>query len=169
MFSFPTLKAWRNSFLLFIPAYGAATVIFLFAFWLLLFIFFDLLVADGKPHFFFLGMALLVLVVALIWYLLVDILYLLFLQLFWSKPPKFLMSPPLVGQKLSHFGVAIIATFPLAAAYLISFIWKLHIEELMETNFKLICAPDFMLKLSWLWLIAAAYVYRWKCTFEKKI
>ena len=34
MFRFPNFKAWRNALLLFIPTYGAATVVFLFAFWL---------------------------------------------------------------------------------------------------------------------------------------
>lgn len=169
MFGFPTFQAWRNALLLFIPAYGAATVIFGFAFWLLLFPFFYLLISEFKPYFFFLGMALIALVIASIWYLLIDLLYLLFLRLLWSSPPQFLMSPPSLKQKLTHLGVTIFAALPLAIVYIIAFIGKYNLEELTKVDYKMICAPDFMLKLSWLWFIAAAYIYNWKYIFEKRI
>ena len=168
MFGFPTVRAWRNALLLFIPAYGAATVIFGFAFWLLLLPFFYLLILEGKPYFFFLVMALTALVVASIWYLLIDLLYLLSLRLLWSSPPKFLLSPPSLKQKLTHLGVSVAATFPLAVIYVISFTLLYQLEELTKVDYILICAPDFMLKFSWLWLISTAYIYHWKYTLGKR-
>ena len=168
MFSFPNFRAWRNALLLFIPAYGAATVVLLFNFWLFLLLFLVSLISGSETNFLFLLILLAILVASSIWYLLIDILYLLFLRLFWSNPPKFLMTPSSFKQKLTHLGVAIAATFFLVVAYVISFSLIYQLEELMKVDYKFICAPDFMLKFSWLWLISTAYIYHWKYLFEKR-
>ena len=166
MFSFPTFKAWRNALLLFIPAYGAATVVFIFLFWLI-FLTFCVLIPWYEPVFlFFLGMALTTLLIGSLWYLLINFLYSRFLRLLWEKPPLWLKSPQSFKQNIAHLGVAIAATFPIAAVYVIYLLWVGGFEALIdsytEPNIKSIPAPDVMLKLSWLWIIAAAYIYQWK-------
>ena len=42
-----------------------------------------------------------------------------------------------------------------------------NLEALTEIDHQAIYAPDLLLKLWWLWVIAAAYVYRWKYLIEK--
>ena len=162
MFGFPSFRAWRNALLLFIPAYGAATVVFLFAFWLFFLTFCILLPWYDTAFLFFLGTGLIALVVGSIWYLLVNLLYSLLLRLLWDKPPSWLRSPQSLKQNLAHLGVAIAATFPIAAIYIIQLLWRSHLEVLTKIDYKAIYAPDLMLKLSWLWLMAAAYIYQWK-------
>lgn len=175
MFGFPTFRAWRNALLLFIPAYGAGTVVFLFAFWLFFLTFCVLLPWYDTAFLFFLGFALLMLLAASIWYLLVNFLYSLLLRLLWDKPPSRLRSPQSFKQNLAHLGVAIAATFPIAAIYVIHLLWiggfEASIDSFTEPNIKYIkpiYAPDLMLKLSWLWLIAAAYIYQWKYQLTNK-
>ena len=168
MFGFPTFRAWRNSLLLFIPAYGAGTVVFLFAFWLFFLTFCILLPWYDIAFLFFLGMGLIALVVASIWYLLVNFLYSLLLHLLWDKPPSWLKSPKSLKQNLAHLGIAIAATFPIAAIYIIHLLWVANLEVLTKIDYKSIYAPDLMLKLSWLWIIAAAYVYQWKYQLTNK-
>lgn len=168
MFGIPSFKAWRNALLLFIPAYGAATVVFLFAFWLFLLTFCILLPWYDTALLFFLGVALIALVVGSIWYLLVNFLYSLVLRLLWDKPPSRLKSPQSFKQNLAHLGVAIAATFPIAAIYVIHLLWLGQVEALTRVDYKSIYAPDLMLKLSWLWIIAAAYVYQWKYLIDKR-
>ena len=186
MFGLPSFKAWRNALLLMIPAYGAATVVFLFAFWLFF------LTAEGGhpqappmiggermtfcillpwydiPFLFFLGMGLIALVIGSVWYLSVNFLYSLFLRLLWDKPPLFLKSSQSLKQNLIHLAIAIAATCPIAAIYVIHLLWIANIEVLTEIDYKSIYVPDFILKLSWLWLIAAAYLYHWKYLFSKR-
>ena len=41
-------------------------------------------------------------------------------------------------------------------------------SELTKIDDRTIYAPDLMLKLSWLWLIAAAFVYHWKYLLGNK-
>ena len=172
MFSFPSFKAWRNAFVLFIPAYGAATVIFIFAFWLLFLTFCILLPWYGNPFLFFLGMGLIMLFVGSIWYLLINFLYSRFLRLLWDRPPSWLKSPQSPKQNLVHLGVAIAATFPIAVVYVVYLLWigsfEALIESFTQTDVKSIPAPDVMLKLSWLWLIAAAYIYQWKYLIDNR-
>ena len=162
MFGFPTFRAWRNALLLFIPAYGAGTVVFLFAFWLFFLTFCVLLPHYDTAFLFFLGMGLLFLFIGLIWYLLVNFLYFLLLRFLWDKPPLFLRPPRSLKQNLINLAIAIAATFPLAAIYVIHLLWMTNIEVLTKIDYKSTYVPDFMLKLSWLWLIAAAYIYQWK-------
>jgi hypothetical protein len=64
--------------------------------------------------------------------------------------------------------VAIAATFPVAAIYVIHLHWIGQTEALTKIDYKAIYAPDLMLKLSWLWIIAAAYVYQWKYLLSNK-
>ena len=168
MFGFPTFKAWRNALLLFIPVYGGATIVFIFAFWLFFLTFCILLPWYATPFLFFLGIALICLVVASIWYLLINFLYSLLLRFLWDNPPKWLRSPHSLKLNLTHLGVAVTATFPIAAIYIIHLLWIGHIEELTKIDYKAIYAPDLMLKLSWLWLIAAAYIYQWKSLLSHK-
>ena len=168
MYSFPSFKAWRNALLLFIPAYGVGTVVFLFAFWLFFLVFCILLPWYEPALLFFLGFALLMLLVASIWYLSVNFLYSLLLRLLWDKPPSWLLLPQSFKQNLAHLGVAIAATFPIAAIYVIHILWISNLEALTEIDYKAIYAPDLMLKLSWLWIIAAAYVYNWKYLLSNK-
>ena len=172
MYSFPSFKAWRNALLLFIPAYGAVSVIFFFAFWLI-FLTFCVLIPWYDPVFlFFLGMALIALLIGSIWYLLVSFLYSRFLPLLWDKPPSWLKSPQSFKQNLAHLGVAIAATFPIAVVYVVYLLWvggfEALIDSFTEPDIKHIPAPDVMLKLSWLWIIAAAYVYNWKYLLSNK-
>ena len=168
MFSLPSFKAWRNALLLFIPAYGAGTVVFLFGFWLFFLTFCILLPWYEPALLFFLGMAFIALVVGSIWYLLANFLYSLLLRLLWYKPPSWLLSPQSFKQNLAHLGVAIAAAFPVAAIYVIHILWISNLEALTKIDYKAIYAPDLMLKLSWLWIIAAAYVYHWKYLLSNK-
>ena len=168
MFGFPTFRSWRNALPLFIPAYGAGTVVFLFAFWLFFLVFCVLLPWYEPPLLFFLGMGLLFLLAASIWYLLVVFLYSLLLRLLWDKPPSWLRSPQSFKQNLVHLGVAVAATFPIAAIYIIHLLGSANLEVLTKIDYKSIYAPDLMLKLSWLWIIAAAYVYHWKYQLTNK-
>lgn len=168
MFSFPSFKAWRNALCLFIPAYGAGAVVFLFAFWLFFLVFCILLPWYETALLFFLGMGLLFLFTASVWYLLVNFLYSLFLRLLWDKPPSWLLSPQSLKQNLAHLGVAIAATFPIAATYIIHLLWISNLEALTKIDYKSIYAPDLMLKLSWLWIIAATYVYNWNFLLSNK-
>ncbi|MEM8718670.1 MAG: hypothetical protein AAGE84_05100 [Cyanobacteria bacterium P01_G01_bin.39] len=168
MFDFPTLKAWRNALLLFIPTYGASIVVFIFGFWLFFLIFCILLPWYDTALLFFLGIALIALVVALIGYLLVNFLYSLLLGLLWDNPPKWLRPPQSLTQNLAHLGVAIAATFPIAVIYVVHLLWIGHIEALTTVDYKAIYAPDLMLKLSWLWFITAAYLYHWKYQLSHK-
>lgn len=168
MFGFPTFKAWRNALLLFISVYGAATVVFIFAFWLFFITFCILLPWYATPLLFFLGIASISLVVASIWYLLINFLYSLLLRFLWDNPPTWLRSPHSLKQNLAHLGVAIAATFPIATIYVIHLLWIGHIEALAKVDYKTIYAPDLILKFSWLWLIVAAYIYQWKYLIENR-
>ena len=168
MFSLPSFKAWRNALLLFIPTYGAATIVLIFAFWLFFLTFCILLPWYDTAFLFFLGMALIFLAVSLIWYLLVNFLYSLLLGLLWDKPPSWLRSPRSLKQNLVHFGIAIAATFPMAAIYVIHILWLSSLEGLTQIDYKAIYAPELMLKLSWLWLITAAFVCHWKYLLGSK-
>ena len=123
MFGFPNFKAWRNAILLFIPAYAAASVVFIFSFWLFLLTFCILLPWYDPAFLFFLGMALFALFLGAIWYLLVNFLYSLFLRLLWDKPPFWLRTPQSLKQNLFHLGIAIAATFPIAAIYVAHLLW----------------------------------------------
>ena len=167
MFSFPTFKAWKNALILFIPAYGGATVVFIFGFWLFFLTFCLLLPWYDRVLLFFLAIALIWLVIGSIWYLLINFLYSLFLRLLWDKPPSWLRSPQSFKQNLFHLGVAIFAVFPLAAIYIIHLLWIGHIEVLTQIDYKAIYVPDLMLKLSWIWLITAAYAYQWKLSNKR--
>jgi len=169
MLSIPSFKAWRNALLLFIPTYGAGIVVFVFGFWLFLLTFCILLPWYELAVLFFLGMALIALLVGSIWYLIVNLLYSLLLHLLWNKPPNWLITPQSLRQNLIHLGIAILATFPIGAIYIIHLLWISNLEVLTEIDYKAIYyAPDFILKLSWLWIIAAAYVYQWKYQLTSK-
>ena len=175
MIGFPSFRAWRNALVLFIPAYGACTVVFIFLFWLIFLTFCVLLPWYDPVFLFFLGIALVTLLIGTIWYLSVNFLYSRFLRLLWDKPPSWLKSPQSLKQNLSHLGVAIAAAFPIAAIYVIHLLWIGGFEALIhsftEPNIKYIKsipASDLMLKLSWLWIIAAAYVYQWKYRIDNR-
>lgn len=168
MFSFPSFKAWRNSLLLFISVYGFGTVVFIFAFWLFFLTFCILSPWYTTPFLFFLGFGLLMLIAASIWYLLVNFLYSLLLRLLWDKPPLWFRSPQSLKQNLIHLGVAIAATFPIAVIHIINLLFVANLEVLTKIDYRSIYAPDLMLKLSWLWIVTAAYVYQWKHQLTNK-
>ena len=168
MFSFPTFRAWQSAFLLMIPSYGAATLVFLFGFWLFFFTFCILLPQYDPAFLFFLGTALICLIVGSLWYLLVIFLYTQFLRLLWNKPPKFLNPPQSLKQNLIHLQIAIASTFPIALIYVVYLYFTESIEKLIYIKYDSTFTANFILKLSWLWLIIAAYIYQWKYLIENK-
>lgn len=118
-----------------IPAYGAATVVFLFGFWLFFLTFCILLPWYDTAFLFFLGMGSIMLLVGAVWYLGVNFLYSRFLHLLWDKPPSWLLSPQSLKQNLAHLGVAIAATFPIAAVYIIHLLWVANLEVLTRIDY----------------------------------
>ncbi|MEL6580521.1 MAG: hypothetical protein AAFQ14_12270, partial [Cyanobacteria bacterium J06621_12] len=116
---------------MFIPAYGAATVVFIFAFWMFFLTFCILLPWYDAAFLLFLGMGLLFLFAGSIWYLSVNLFYSVFLRLLWDKPPSWLRSPQSFKQNLVHLGVATAATFPIAAIYVTHLLWISHLEGLI--------------------------------------
>jgi hypothetical protein len=78
-------------------------------------------------------MASIALMVASIWYLLINFLYSLLLRLLWDKPPSWLKSPQSLKQNLIHLGIALAANFPIATVYVIHLLWIGGFEALIDS------------------------------------
>lgn len=162
MFGFPCFKAWRKAIILFIPAYFTALILPIFIFWQFLIVSVILFLAKEEVSPVFLIAAVGMIIVTIISYFLLIFLYSLLLELLWSKPPQWLRPPQGFKKQFIHLGVATTATLPIVLIYVIYIIFIESIESLSQTNIKAICPPNVMLKLSSIWLTAAAYLYQWQ-------
>ena len=162
MLRLPSFKSWLKALRLAIPAYAAALVIPLFIYWQFLFISIVLLIEREEVALFFLGVAAITLMLSTLWYLLLIASYSLFLRILWSRPPQWLQLPQSWTTKFLHLGVAAVATLPIAIAYALNTLVIESVEQLTLTDLKALCPPNFILKLTWIWIIAAAYLYQWK-------
>ena len=168
MFSFPSFKAWRKAIVLFIATYLPALIVPIFIFWQFFIVFMILFFSKEEVSYFFLAITVGILIAIIIGYFLLLILYSLLLKIFWSKPPQWLKPPQSLKKKSINLGIAILATLPVTLLYVIYIIVVESVESLTKTDIKSICPPNIMLKLSWIWLIGAAYLYQWKYAIQPK-
>jgi len=168
MLDFPSFKAWWKATLLFLPFYGIALVIPIFIFWHFLVISVILTIEQVQAAAFAWAVTAGMLVSTIIGYFLILLIYSLVLKLLWSNPPQWLHPPQSLRKNLFHLSVAIGATLPISAINIFYLISIESVEALTQTNLKPIYLPKLLWKLSWIWLIAAAYLYQWRLRVERK-
>ena len=172
--SFPSVKSWRNSIILFVFTHGTGLIFPIFYFLLLIALF-------CVHSLTFNPLALLVIFVAILSYCLLFICFLLaFIPYFIvSKICRFIFrnsvklhNPELGSCKESdYFVVANIAIFSSLPFFLIQFVSAIRgypLNQLLdailheidwESIVIMALSPDKLLQFSWIWLIIAAYLY----------
>jgi hypothetical protein len=159
---FPSMSSWGHAAKLYVAAY-VGVVVFTSVFW-----FFLLTVpiaimartAEFLPFFFTLAIGSLLLGFA--FYQVIRFVYWLFLKMLWSKPPQSI-TPKGFRASLHSFCILTVASLPLAIGCYLPMLVDLYAE--MQTTHQPVkphaLTPPIMMWFSWLWLIAAAYLYQW--------
>jgi hypothetical protein len=158
----PSPRSWVMAIKLVIPAYVGATVIFAFEFWRYSLVGGLLAITHGSDSMFFFMISGGALILAFAWFLVLVGIYALLLKLLWSKPPKWLCLPKFGTLIIRDFGILVLSIFPIAVLFAL---YVLLIRNPEETFTNLgtprITYDVFLLRFSWLWTVAAAYLYQW--------
>ncbi|MBD2616285.1 hypothetical protein H6G94_34465 [Nostoc punctiforme FACHB-252] len=163
----PYPKSWMMAIRLAIPAYIGATVLFAFEFWRYLLVGgLGILSITNKSHLiFFFGVSAIALLLSLIWFLILTKVYALLLNVLWSNPPQWLILPKLRYLLIRDFGILVLSTFPIVLIFAIYILFFTGFKQTFTNLRTLRLTYDlFLLRLWWLWLIFAAYLYQWCIT-----
>jgi hypothetical protein len=156
---FPNHTSWLNALKIGIPGYLCGVAVFAFSFWQCAF--FSIVLATTETAA-FLGasiIALLALLAGIIWYFLLILVFSLLLRLLWSNPPDWIKPSMHWFRVLYDFNVIIFATLPIFLIFLANVAVNEAAELAWSVNYRL-QIEKILLNFSWLWIIAAAYLYQ---------
>jgi hypothetical protein len=157
----PKPKSWLMAVKLAIPAYFGGTVVFAFEFWRYAFLGTLLSFRGDNSVIVFFIFSVIALVSALIWFLILIGLYKLLLNFLWSNPPQWLRLPKFKSLVIRDFGILVLSVVPILAIYSLTF--TIFRQPTTDLSTRTLGFDILVLGFSWLWFIAAAYLYEW-CT-----
>ncbi|MBD2057031.1 hypothetical protein H6F88_13565 [Oculatella sp. FACHB-28] len=156
---FPNHTSWLNALKISIPGYLCGVGVFAFSFWQYAFISIVLATAQGTNPLGILIIDLLALLAGIAWYFLLILIFSLLLRLLWSNPPEWLKPSMHWFRVLYDFNVIIFATLPIFLIFLAGVAANESIDLMKSASYQL-HLEKVLLNFSWLWVIAAAYLYQ---------